>query len=151
MPKRAMDNLKAVLKERAGDKMRDKSVKMSENANKMRDRLVEILHEMPTEMTVGEVADYLLNNGTIVMPCKAGSTVYKLIADKREKKPYEFKVVGFWCSEEESRSDAHLVRFIKDKFDCSFCVPITEFGKTVFLTEEEAERALKEVSDYVLS
>lgn len=44
----------------------------------MRDRLIEILHEMPKEMMIGECADYLLANGVIVPPCKVEDTVYQV-------------------------------------------------------------------------
>jgi hypothetical protein len=116
----------------------------------MRDRLIELIKQgarghtfMPTEL----IADYLLENGVIVPPCKVGATVYKVVADKRVKKPYECKVVGFWCSELESYNNAHLVRYVNGVFDSSFSVPMDEFGKTVFLTKEQAEKALAEVAN----
>jgi len=89
-------------------------------------------------------ADYLLANGVIVPPCKVGQTVYKVVNDKRVKKPYECKVVGIWYVEDENAIDVHLIRYVNGKFDCSFSVQFKEFGKTVFLTKEEAEAKLKE-------
>ena len=69
--------------------------------------------------------------------------MYKVVNDKRVKRPYECKVVGFWFSEDENCNNAHLVRYVNDVFDCSFSVPFIDFGKTVFLTREEAEKALR--------
>ena len=107
----------------------------------MRDRLIELLDK--NYMFAEDIADHLLANGVIVPPCKVGDMVYKVVPDKRVKKPYECKVVGFWYSEDENCNNAHLVRYVNDAFDCSFSVPFTTFGKTVFLTKEEAEQALK--------
>ena len=76
----------------------------------------------------------------IVPPCKVGDTVYKVVRDERVKKPYECKVIGLWYSEDENWSEAHLVRYVNGEFDCSFTVPLTDFGKTVFHTRDEAEK-----------
>ena len=89
-------------------------------------------------------ADYLLANGVIVPPCKIGDTVYKVVNDKRVKHPYECKVVGFWYSADETCNDIHLVRYVNDVFDSSFSIPFTDFDKTVFLSREDAEKALAE-------
>lgn len=129
----------------------------------MKDRLIELLEEadnlyserlrdaesdsevLKTVKSVyGIYADHLLANGVILPPCKVGDTVYKVLNDKRVKSPYECKVVGLWLSKDENCNEAHLVRYVKDVFDCSFSIPFTEFGKTVFLTREEAEKALRE-------
>lgn len=113
----------------------------------MRDRLIELI-----QSSVGGcarhwaevIADHILAAGCILPPCKVGETVYKVVGDKRVKKPYECNVVGVWVSADDERNDAHLVRYVSGVFDCSFSVPWTEFGKTVFLTKEQAERALAE-------
>lgn len=103
-------------------------------------------YDHETNKSVAEyLADYLLANGVIVPPCKVGQTVYKVVNDKRVKKPYECEVVGFWYSEDENCNNVHLVRYVNGAFDCSFSVPFADFGKTVFLTKEEAEEKLKEL------
>ena len=115
----------------------------------MRERLIELLKMVEYQYTeihsimTQNVADFLLQKGVIVPPCKVGQTVYKVVNDKRVKKPYKCKVIGFWYSEDEHCNNVHLVRYINGVFDCSFSVPFTDFGKTVFLTKEEAEQALK--------
>ncbi len=79
-----------------------------------------------------KLADYLLEHGVIVLPCKAGDTVYSI--DK--------KVLAYhW--------DEH--RYIVDKWSeykvCEIPFSLTLWEnewKDIFLTREEAERALKE-------
>lgn len=93
-------------------------------------------------------ADHLLANGVIVPPCKVGDTVYRVVepliddsfviegivfeyaesfeAGKTKKRIY------FWAKGEDFTRRAY-----------SLWLEISEFGKTVFLTKEEAERALK--------
>lgn len=119
-----------------------------------RDRLIELLDKKQyygsaTGLGVNyiqnsELADYLLENGLIVPPCKVGDIVYKIINDKRVKKPYKCKVIGFWHSGDESCNNIHLAHYVNGVFESSFSVPFTEIGKTVFFTGEEAENALKE-------
>ena len=79
-----------------------------------------------------KLADYLLEHGVIVPPCKVGDTVYSI--DK--------KVLAYhW--------DEHM--YIVDKWseykvcEIPFSLTLWENGwKDIFLTREEAERALKE-------
>ena len=74
-----------------------------------------------------ELADHLLANGVILPPCKVGDTVWEIDADnpfEEELQVIESKVERFYVGTSHS---LHLI-------DC----------KTVFLTKEEAEKALKE-------
>ena len=83
------------------------------------------------------LADHLLANGVIVPPCKVGDTVYYL--DEECYYVCEYKVVGLTLSDEHGPYfflGNHLVEFL-DPFDEN------DLGKTVFLTREEAEQALK--------
>lgn len=120
--------------------MRDKCVEMSDNANKMRDRLVKILHEMPKEMMIGEAADYFLANGGIVLPCKFLQRVYVIpTIENRLSDVTEMKCIGFTLSH-----DAYCVNLMNEK-NKLYQPAFGRFGKTVFRTKEEAERALKGV------
>lgn len=101
--------------------------------------------EQMSPCPIEQLADCLLAGGVLVPPCKVGDTVYKVVNDKRVKRPYECEVVGFWFSKDENCNKAHLVRWANGVFDCSFSVPFTEFGKTVFLSEAEAEKAREEM------
>ena len=87
----------------------------------------------------------------IKLPCKVGDTVYvdtrTLLTYSRgikeENLPAYFvvKVVSFRITEKKK-----LVKIrIQEKWLDNYC--FVSFGKTVFLTREEAEKALKEVKE----
>ena len=104
-----------------------------------REKLIELLDKTYAEqydkrrlLTAEHTADYLLENGVIVPPCKVGDTVWVyddfmwgLIPCKVDK--------PFHC-------------YCGEKGGCTFEMAFTyeDFGKTVFLTLEEAENALAE-------
>lgn len=114
----------------------------------MRDRLIELVNDNPdiwmSDRAVEMIADHLLANGVIITPCKVGDKVYRVMADKRIKQPYEYKVIGFWYSADETCNNLHLVRYVNGVFESSMSVPFSEFNRILFLTKEEAEQALKE-------
>lgn len=80
----------------------------------------------------------------IELPCEVGQTVYRVMGDKRIKQPYEYKVIGIWWPADKDCNNAHLVRYVGGMFDSSRSVPLSEFGRIIFLTKEEAEKALEE-------
>lgn len=132
------------------EKTRTQKQKESEK-EKMKERLSELIYDYTENLSARDIhkadfeekfADYLLKNGVIVTPCKVGDTVYKVMADKRIKRPYQYKVIGFWYSADASCNNAHLVRYVNGVFDSSMSIPFSDFGKTIFLTREEAEKAL---------
>ena len=116
----------------------------------MRDRLIELLEKAAKEMDcpqMDEVADYLLANGVTVLPCKVGDTVYmpwewngtsgvailtinRIIVDFTHR-PYVN--TDLFSDDEE-----YWLAYNCGRFD------FNDFGKTVFLTKEEAEKALAE-------
>ena len=93
-----------------------------------RERLIDLMIEAKrTDPETGSftdyLADYLLEHGVIVLPCKAGDTLY--------------------C---ESAIKGHIT-YLKAP-DLEWIFENREiFGKSIFLTREEAERALKERKD----
>ena len=93
-----------------------------------RERLIELMVEAKrTDPETGSftdyLADYLLEHGVIVTPCKVGDTLY--------------------C---ESAIKGHIT-YLKAP-DLEWIFENREiFGKEIFLTREEAERALKECKD----
>ena len=115
-----------------------------------RDRLIEIL-SAPIFPRIGAdpaevVADYLLANGVIVPPCKVGQTVYEL---RKKSVSYRGRIHDYSISTMLSLRNAAVDEgaeiYIKEKpFAKSDNVRL---GKTVFLTREEAEQALKERSE----
>lgn len=121
----------------------------------MRERLIELLSVAVgdsnlTDSEVRIVADYLLENGVVVLPCKVGDTYY-VIQRYCNTDPFELtkEPVAPWdcekycgcgdCSFSEYRIEEHhfgTIRFILSVEK--------EIGKTVFLTREEAEAKLRE-------
>ena len=118
----------------------------------MRDRLIELICERiqsdecirhcnhPPCNACKNTADYLLENGVIVPPCKVGDTVY--VCDRadvlhpiHEKTVKEF-IVG----------DGDMV-LAQCSWGIRYPYLFSCFGKTVFLTREEAEAALKKEGD----
>lgn len=99
---------------------------------------------------IEHIADHLLANGVIVPPCKVGDTVYEI--EKMCLSCLHFTDGGYSDYCECTLDDNKLM------FECDFdkeCIydiypkrftygMIELFGKTVFLTREEAEKALKE-------
>ena len=92
------------------------------------------------------IADHLLANGVIVPPCKVGDIVYALWGI-----PTETKYIVY-CAEVKKISQYERNCRLTTVFEIE---PIEfrgrrkeyrleDFGKTVFLTKEEAEKALKE-------
>jgi hypothetical protein len=117
----------------------------------MRDRLVDLINEAKDEYpTIPSVncckptfayylANRLLANGAIVPPRKVGDIVYMVTPGGRihEKKVLVSKsVVGSNLCDEI---------WVKHSFTCESALVFNEddIGKTVFLTREEAEQALK--------
>ena len=124
-----------------------------------RERLIELLKNVPrnTRAFYDQFADYLLENGVIVPPCKVGDTVY--VNPKT------------WCGLSFIEYDncfihskhflvAEVVSIIKTRnqnlvklkvYNRTSCkyeyerYSISSIGITVFLTKEEAEQALEDM------
>lgn len=119
----------------------------------MRDRLTELLEAecgfsryMTDDERRAKLADHLLANGVIVPPCKVGQMVYM---------PWKWKgqegiacltvckiIVGmirdYVRTDFETDDDNYHSAYGYGEFD------FDDFGKTVFLTREDAEKALAE-------
>lgn len=112
----------------------------------MRDRLIELIAEqcevtavdngefIETSVNFGEIADHLLANGVVVLPCKRGDTIYCLRKDKYGT-PFVKKL--------EVRS---VTVYGIDRFTV-YTTKDDVWGQTAFATFEEAEKALKERSE----
>lgn len=119
----------------------------------MRKRLIEFIQNahdeqkyLTSDKSVQAIADYLIANGVVVMPCKVGDSCYPLNASETE----------FTCEEKISRitiSDRNIIIGYYEHWDyfkrCrktdTWRLPLRTriLGKGVFLTKEDAERALK--------
>lgn len=133
----------------------------------MRDRLKKLILENDILChTCGEntdsycaeyLAEYLIANGVIAPPCKVGDVVYS----PRENSILEQNVISI-----EIEKDSHVRVYFTCDYLCDGCphertyqnqagdggcfgeygeslFAFEDFGKTVFLTREEAEQALK--------
>ena len=109
-----------------------------------RERLIDLIIEAKkTEPETGGfidyLAEYLLNHGVIVLPCKFLSKCYVLpTIDNNLPDITEMKCLGFALSHDSY--NANLITEKNKLYQPCFGA----FGKTIFLTREEAERALKE-------
>jgi hypothetical protein len=115
----------------------------------MRERLIEILSK-PIFPKVGVdlsevVADYLLDNGVIVPPCKVGDKTHLLL--ERVRGGYD--ILESKCVRIFENENGKWYSMYIDAVDIGNSLEFHEedFGKTVFLSREEAEKALTERSD----
>ena len=132
----------------------------------MRERLIKLIQEAYdgcVNRSSASIADHLLANGVIVPPCKVGDKLYA-ISNTRVKETEACEIyinkdnrmsfqIAFDCDEDcdgcpfEAWSQSYC-----GEWDCggqygdSMLVE-SDFGKTVFLTREEAEQALKEAQE----
>ena len=113
----------------------------------MRDRLIELILECSTytpeyseqaRLHAEYLAQHLLNEGVLVPPVKLGSNLKVYIPVKDTTTVLETKVFGIGVDE-----DGDMV--INPSVYTTETIEINGYniGKTVFLTREEAERALE--------
>ena len=107
----------------------------------MRDRLNWLLREeqsiIPIEdyrtrlSVIADIADYLLDNGVIVPPCKVGDIVWDT-----EGNAWKIFAITIWedCIGLKTANSKDIRK--------TFTIGKRSIGKTVFLTKEEAEEAL---------
>lgn len=122
----------------------------------MRDRLIKLIDDfcrdnyvekyIPTQeaydffIAATAFADYLLANGVIVPPCKVGVGHKVYCPVKGTAAVIETKVYGIGIDE-----DGDMVINPNEYPEDAFSISGGEIGKTVFLTREEAENALRKV------
>lgn len=95
-----------------------------------------------TEDDVANLADYLLENGVIVPPCKIGDTIFVIETELRNKNKIRSYIVARKVTGICGNNLCPLwVTALERPYEYRYHP--TEFGKTVFLTREAAEAALK--------
>ena len=112
-----------------------------------RDRLIEFVkdslkrHISKSCNLAENITDDLLANGVIVQPCKVGTEIFGVFDndDEQRKEIYEGKVLCFSLDENNL-----LWARMRYKNGLTYWHTIDDFGKTVFLTKEEAKEKLKE-------
>lgn len=91
---------------------------------------------------IRELAEADKDGRVVVLPCKVGDTVW-IVGTVR--KLYSAKVRTFFCGNVSAvrggDEDGHIQMIRTTECD----IPIKKFGKAVFLTREEAEKALAEM------
>lgn len=98
----------------------------------MRERLIELIQDSVNGCArnwAEIIADYLLANGVIVLPCKVGDTVYQTDGFR----VYESRIDEITIAEHQTIYSTENIAF--DDY---------AIGKGVFLKQEEVEQALKE-------
>ena len=108
-----------------------------------RDRLIELITKEVARPKAYALADYLLANGVIVPPCKVGETIYEIRA--KGKGSPRGRYCDYAITTNYSLKNAierGLELYIKRKPFVK--TDMTRWNKTVFLTKEKAEQALKE-------
>ena len=116
--------------------------------NEQKERLIELITQSVDGCArnwAETIANYLLENGVVVLPCKVGDTVYVL------HNTYERIELGLSdCIYETVVDSIHIsgiteyhMRYKKITHpDCDFFSD-KDIGKTVFFNKEEAEKALE--------
>ncbi len=105
----------------------------------MRERLMKLLNPylggaVPDEV-ISDIADCLLDNGVIVLPACVGQTVW-IVSEYEVLEDIVFEI-GYGTTQSGAMKWLFLVEDSgEDFYD-------TDIGKTVFLTREAAEAALK--------
>lgn len=94
------------------------------------------------------IADHLIANGITVLPIKVGDKVYKISRNKVK----ECEIVFIGLSADEKCSYFNFVENYADgTFYRSYSMVFDLIGESVFLTKEDAERALIETKKKVES
>ena len=127
------------------------------NREAERNRLVELLIEYDTRrmmrMSIEECADHLLDNGVVVPPCRVGDKVYVIEPctcynnySEYDKCHHRRTKATKWI-EMVRVPTKHYTKCLK-LFERPFRIEyFNKIGKTVFLTREEAEKALEGKED----
>ena len=103
---------------------------INKHADNIIERLDKLLHQTDDDARLRELAEADKDGRLVVLPCKVGDTVYLIVTKRAKVYMPEFSFV------KKSRlTFLNMERVLQD------------FGKTVFLTREEAEKALEAMKD----
>ena len=118
----------------------------------MRDRLRDIIARIVTSADDTRtfediIADELIANGVIVPPCKVGDMVYHFSRDLGAVFPYfveNLNISSMGKNETYWSYEANFHDEETDELIDGIDFDLDDIGKTIFLTREEAEKALEE-------
>ncbi len=103
---------------------------INKHADNIIERLDKLLHQTDDDARLRELAEADKDGRLVVLPCKVGDTVYLIVTKRARNYTPEFRFV------KKSRlTFLNMERILQD------------FGKEVFLTREEAEKALEAMED----
>lgn len=100
-----------------------------------------------SEKRLYELAKADREGRVVVLPCKVGDIIYRIFDRWTKCSAYGEYPDGYGCAGCEEKCDSEPIKVvlpIMPKTLSELCRDIPDFGKTVFLTREEAEKALKE-------
>lgn len=109
-----------------------------------RERLIGLLNQnrgCVEEQRTEELADYLLKNGVVVLPCKKNDIVFLALDGCKEV------LQGYVTKLSLNRNGELIIAICRrqGKYYTNGNFKQSSFGKTVFFTREEAEKALEKL------
>lgn len=121
----------------------------------MRDRLIELITQVQYMGGLEvKLAEYLLKNGVIVPPCKVGDIVYAPhwhwgTYINGDIMPYQITNITITQNKKGVWTKKYRAMEVQNgkTIDWQLNFEFDAIGKTVFLTREEAEKALSERSE----
>ena len=108
--------------------MRERLIELIQNFTQVCDKSCEGLAKSCYRCTIEQFADYLIENGVVVLQCKIGDIVYQTDGIRI----YELEVFDVSIRKNKPYYETESIDFDEDAI-----------GKTVFLCREDAEKALK--------
>ena len=124
-----------------------------------RERLIRLMQEASQSKSdyagnigLGQIADYLLEHGVIVLPCKVGDKLFILYDDDYGEYECSELCIGVLqelrvfakCGISGYKNIQECPEYYCGQPFCSTSFTGKDFGKTVFLSREEAEKAIKD-------
>lgn len=97
---------------------------------------------------IRELAEADKDGSVVVLPCKVGDVMYKLFREYTECTSYQVRKDNYCCEGCMVPCDSRevtVIRAIQPNSLPEVVRHIEDIGKTVFLTREEAEKALQEM------
>ena len=114
---------------------------ISKHAENIIERLDKLLHQTDDDARLRELAKADKDGRVVVLPCKVGDTVWANLDGMRHTRK---------CVIEFANIGSHVTTIVFSTVDGlreQYGVNPCSFGKTVFLTREEAEKALEATKD----
>ena len=121
----------------------------------MREKLIELLEgaesaiywDSSDKCFIEKIADHLISNGVIVLPCKLGDTVY-IIRECSCYGGFDYSKGKYRCVNSKTplgkKRRKHYCGYVAEaKFELKH---LADFGKKVFLTQEDAKAELEKMA-----